>query len=251
MTDPESALVERRRSLVVLVALAVVGLGLLWWLTSRGDDGVASTQDQPSATSQLVAADPLVEPARLPERGTFVDARIQRDGSVKVVQWLRGSSAVSEVELTAHQSDQLTSAPRATGLSVRTSLGKVSLPETTVGTDPVVIDLVRSTLVVRLSYHLSGVALESTSPPGRALIGTVALDAAFQGEEGRSRVQVGGRRILSLACEPQDGGVRDQRPCGEPREGGWSVNLITADLRDHVVAQVDLDQGPARNPDRS
>ncbi len=231
-------------ALIVVVTLAVLG---------RQSGGTASGAAQgPAGDSSLQAGPPPTEPVRLPSRGTFVDARVQPDGTVDVTQWLRGGNAISSVTLSVFDSPQIDvpgADPAATDLQVRTSQGTVVLADPTVGSEPRTIDLVRPSLLVQLDYTLTGVTEEQSSPPGRALIGTVFAGSDFEGDQGRARIQIGGRRIMSLACTAP-GGELALRPCGGPREGGWSVNLQGSNLDDTVTAQVDLNRRAEANPDR-
>ena len=233
---------------VALVVVAALALALVGVLVLRGDsEGTTG----PDGTQLLVPAEGLDEPVRLPEVGSFVDARVQPDGSVAVTQWVRGPRAIDEIEVRALRPLQVPGDPHAVGLEVRTGQGELSLADDGVGVEPRTLALVRPTLLVRLTYVLEGVSAESPSVAGRALVDAVALDVDFAGERGPARVQVGGRRILSLACTPQRAGVRSQRTCGGTREGGWSVNLMAREYDDRVTAQVDLARRAGANPDRA
>ncbi len=252
---PASGLASRVRTQHVLLGLVVIALVVAVALAVLGREtgGTASgVAQRPTSDTSIEPGPPPAEPVRLPGRGTFVDARVQPDGTVDVTQWLRGGNAISELTLAVFDSPQTDvpgAGPQATDVRVRTSQGTVVLPDPTIGTEPRTIDLQRPSLLVQLDYTLTGVTESQSSPPGRALVGTVFLDTAFEGEQGRARVQVGGRRILALACAGPDGGPAD-RPCGGQREGGWSVNLTSGRLDDRVAAQVDLNRRAEANPDR-
>ena len=250
---PETSNPRTQQVLLGLVVIALVVVATLVVLGRQGGGGTASgSAPEPAGDSTLEAGTPPTAPVRLPVRGTFVDARVQPDGTVDVTQWMRGGTAISEITLAVFDSPQIDVAgatPEATDLQVRTSQGTVALADPTIGSEPRTIDLVRPSLLLQLDYTLTDVTEEQSSPPGRALIGTVFLDTAFEGKQGRARIQVGGRRIMSLACV-DPGAELALRSCGGSREGGWSVNLKGNRLDDRVTAQVDLNRRPEANPDR-
>ena len=249
---PRGSNVRTQQILLGLVVLALVVVATLVVLGREDGGSAAGDAQEPAGEVSLVAGPPPTEPVRLPARGAFVDVRVQPDGTVDVTQWLRSGNAISELTLAVFDSPQIDvpgPGPQATDVQVSTSQGTVVLADPTIGAEPRTIDLVRPSLLVQLDYTLTGVTETQSSPPGRALIGTVFLDTAFEGEQGRERVQVGGRRILSLACIDPEAELA-LSPCGGEREGGWSVNLKGGNLDDRVTAQVDLNRRPEANPDR-
>lgn len=231
-------------TVVAVVALALV-VALVVLLRGR-DDEAAPTADEP----ELVAAAPLSAPVRLPGPGAYVDAVVQPDGSVDVTHWLRPAEGVDEVTVAAYPTLQVDGPPSVTDLQVQTSLGRVRLPEEPqIGTDPVPVPLLRSSLLVALTYTLEGVTNAEGTVAGRAFVDAVYADVDYVGEQGATRVQVGGRRIESLACLPDPRTLTGQVVCGAAREGGWAVNFTPRQLDAKVVAQVDLDRAQRRNPD--
>ncbi|VXB47867.1 hypothetical protein [Nocardioides sp. AX2bis] len=234
-----------RTAVVAVVALVLVVV-LVVLLRGGGDDADGPTSDGPT----LVPATPPSAPVRLPDPGAYVDARVQPDGSVDVTHWLRPAQGVDEVTLAAYPTLKADGRPSVTDLQVQTSLGEVRLPEAPrIATDPVTVPLVRSSLLVVLTYTLDGVTDADGTVPGRALVDSVLADVDYPGEDGDTRVQVGGRKIESLACVPDPRAPLSQVVCGAEREGGWAVNLAPRQLDDKVIAQVDLDREQKRNPD--
>lgn len=234
------------RTAVVAVAVLLVVVVLVVLLRGRGDDADAPAADAP----RLVPATPPSAPVRLPDPGAYVDALVQPDGSVEVTHWLRPAEGVDEVTIAAYPTLRADGQPSVTDLQVQTSLGEVQLPEAPrIGTDPVTVPLVRSSLLVVLTYTLDGVTDADGTVPGRALVDSVLADVDYTGEDGDTRVQVGGRTIESLACVADLRSPLTQVVCGAGREGGWAVNLAPRQLDDKVIAQVDLDRKQQRNPD--
>ena len=92
---------------------------------------------------------------------------------------------------------------------------------------------------VVLRYTLDG-AVERTEPPaGRALVRVVAIDVRDAGSTTRSKTAVVGARVLALACTaPRRGAL--PRPCGSGNGTAWSVDLNGPQVREHVMAQLDL-----------
>ncbi len=242
------------RLLVAVLVAAVLG-ALVWWrvLPGRGEPDEAGSPPvvAEQGRAALVASPAPTQPVRLPDPGAFVDARVQPDGTVQVTHWLRAPEAVDEVSLRTYPPLQVPGPTTLTDLEIRTSQGEVRLPDVPeVGVEPVTVPLVRPTLLVRLAYTLRGVTVESGDEPGRALVDSVLADVDLALERGETRVQVGGRRILQLTCVQDGGTVLDVALCGSNREGGWAVNLTPRQKDTKVVAQVELDQRPERNPDR-
>ena len=247
-----SASGDQRRGpsdVVVGIVAVLIALVLIAVLGDREDD--AGVNEEPAAADGpvLVPATPPSAPVRLPDPGAYVDARVQPDGTVEVTHWLRPAEGVDELTLAAYPTLQVSGPPSVTDLGIRTSLGEVQLPdEPEIGTTPVTVPLVRSSLLVVLTYTLRGVTDTDGTEPGRALVGSVYADVDHAAEEGGTRVQIGGRRILSTSCFP-DPSLLTQVACGTPREGGWAVNFSSRQLDQKVLAQVDLDRRQKRNPD--
>ena len=236
---------DERRALVALgvaVAVLVVGIvvGLMLLTQGDGDEGPTPVAAEDGSAELLPGRGPQA-PVLLPDPGAYVEAVVQPDGSVEVTHWLRPAEGVDALTVRAYPTSQVPGPASVTDLAVRTGLGEVRLSEPfTSGTTPGTVPLVRSSLLVELTYTLDGVTDVNGSVAGRALVDSVLADVDYEAEQGETRVELRGRRILQLACSPEDGGVADQRSCGAPREGGWVANLAPRQLDDKVLAQVDL-----------
>lgn len=232
---------------VVVLALALLVAVFMIWVSDSG----AVRETSASESTTIEAGTPLVEPVQLPPHGAYVDSRVQSDGTVEVTQYLRGTQAISELTVSVFDSAQVDQggSPQAVDLQVRTTQGRVVVPDPTVGSEPRRIDLVRPTLLVQLDYTLTNVTAEQSSPPGRALVGTVAMDVDFDGREGQDQIAVGGRFIWQLACTSPENDLA-VLPCGAERRDGWSVRLESGTAASHVVTVVQLDQASDGTPDR-
>lgn len=241
-----------RRPRVLAAVLALVAVAVVALVLVRGGGDGDGGGDVVAARDgvELVPGGLDEQPSRLPDRGAFVDAAVQDDGSVQVTHWLRASEGIDEVEIAAFPALQVPGPAVVTDLEVRTSQGLVRLPETPdVGTEALTVPLVRPSLLVRLTYTLQGVTrADDSSDVGRAVVDSTFADVDYPGERGSLRVQLGGRRILGSSCFPEDGDVGAQRVCGNDREGGWAVNLSPEQSEEKVLAQVDLDQAAPETP---
>lgn len=236
-----AGLVRPAVSVLAVLALAVAGLLVVRELGLGGQaDG---------ARSALVPAAPLSAPRVLAPQGSLVRAEVRPDGRVTVTHWIRSRRTMRAITLTPAASTQVDGPGGAAELEVRTTSGELRLDDQEVGSEPRTIDLGRPSTLILLEYTLDGVVQTSDSMPGRALVGSVALDAAPDtgrreaptGPDPRAKFRVLASDVLSLACAPPGAEPADLRPCGTPLEPGrWTVTLAGADLDDRVTAQVDL-----------
>ncbi len=244
---------DRRAKVVLWSAVLVLGVGLVVGLTlvthDLGDDGPTAISAA-DGSAELLPREALQAPERLPDPGAYVEAVVEPDGSVEVTHWLRPTEGISELTVRAYPTRQVAGPSSVTDLAVRTGRGEVQLTEPfTAGADPRTVTLVRSSRLIELSYTVDGVTDDEGSVVGRALVDSVLADVDHAAELGRTRVELGGREILQLACFPEDGSVADQRSCGTLSDGAWSVDLTSGQLDDKVLAQVDLDHAQSVEPD--
>ncbi len=185
---------------------------------------------------------PLVAPRALPDEGSLVQSDVRSDGSIAVTQWIRTSTDIDEVALSAATPAGGAGTPEAVDGRLVGSDGTILADDITVDTAAVRIRFDEPTRLVRATYVLRGAVDASGTVDGRLRASIVSLDLDFAAEAGPTVVVVSGHdgEVLNLACANARSGVALLRPCGAPDGARWRVRLPAADREDRVTAQVDV-----------
>ncbi len=215
----------------------VVAIGVLLVATVGLFEYAGRTPDVPAP---VVETRFLTPPAELPTTGSYIESRVQADGTVQVRQWIRTSGTLSRISLSAPDPDSRAGGPGASKVVVAGD-GLVVSRRATVDTVDRSFYFSSPAQLVYLSYELSGAVQRSSSAAGRALAQLTALKVDYRSEQAPTVVRVIAPDVLSLACTPTtNAGTGSPRPCGEPGQGSWQVVLEGADRNDSVSAQVNL-----------
>jgi cellulose synthase (UDP-forming) len=194
--------------------------------------GTDPSGGSPSAGTRPLAAEP---PPGASRPGTYVETRVTSAGTVRVEQWVRSDRPLSGIDLTLPEIPRGEEAVRATDVQIAADRVPVDAPGTLEDARRR-IDFPGPADVVHVRYTLHGVVERSPSAPGRALVRAVALEVTPT--TGPARLRLSGPEVLSAACATGDSSA--PRPCGQPAEGGWTVDLDGAERDDAVMAQVNL-----------
>ena len=225
----------RRQPSVARVGVAFVVLLLM---TAVAALGVRLLQQQSSDSGSLSSSRRWSPPVALPAGTAYTKSTVLPSGRLRVKHWIHTRGFVYDVRLHI---------PKVSGLAP----GTLSVHRIVAIADGLQVYAPRSmsggaaTLYTRgaerifLRYVLDG-AVEHTEPPaGRALARVVALDVRDGHSTTKSQTAVAGARVLSLACTAP-GRYALPLPCGTPDGSEWSVALTTPNLREQVMAQLDL-----------
>lgn len=231
---------ERRRRwavpLAALVTLLLVGLAVFVGLWRSGEPA-----DAPAAGASPTALTPT--PA-LRGVGSFTQARVRADGTVRVSQWLQAERPFTSVRLrlpAGTGDDPAGTSVFATELRV---VPDGDAPENVnariTGLSPRSFYFAPSTLV-HLTYRLHNAVQISPENPDRAFVRVTALDVRNSFSTGPRTVRVVGGDVLAMGCTTiTPSGAPNPRSCGAPRGKGWQVELTDAQTDDVVTAQIDL-----------
>jgi len=215
----------RSFGLLLVAALAIVGAVLL-------------EARQPSAQRQPSVAPPTVRPApteakgpgggtflyvdpppQAPPGGTYVRATVRPDGTIAVREWIDSARVLDRVALAASQPE------KPTGLiasNVRIAADLFTVTEGAVVTDrPSTFRFHAPAFRVHLAYVLRGAVVRVPASRQRAVAWPTALQVAYAGRGGPTKIDLGGTQVLSMRCGPGPG--RRTRPCGDRTPDGWTV----------------------------
>lgn len=179
-------------------------------------------------------------PAAAPSTGTYVLTRVLPNGDLQVSQWIRVTTPLSGIEVSAPLMEGSTTKVFATDVVVSADRTVVTGDRTVTGGTSV-YGFVDPARTVRLRYVLHGTVTRSPSVKGRALAGATSLVVRYSaGTSDVSKVRITGARVLTAACRDSGDEQAEPTPCGSPTGRGWTVQLRAGQLRDVVMAQLDL-----------
>ena len=230
-----------RRPIQPMTALGVALVAILIcvdaaiWFTRAEDDAAASPERQRADASQRKAPQAPGSHVRSkvkPGERLVTDHYLVPEDPVRsVVLSVREATgyadmeaAVSRLELSADGRSVDVDDPKLRGATSQT------------------ITLRKPASTIELRYVTRGVVIPSVpSTAGRALTLANPLVADVEAPAGEAVVELGGTKVLSMACSP---GRRLAEPCGRSdKNGGWRVKLSGRDADSAVVAQVNTPSG--------
>jgi len=211
--------------LVVVVVVLLLVLPAAFWVMDYG--GL-----NPFATTSPSTDQP---PSALAGPGSYVDARVQPGGTVRVTQWVRSTDGLRAVSLVAQPRSGRDAA--ATGLRLRAGGRPVAGPSS-VGHDVVGYRWRTSARVVRLTYTLGGVVDETRTTARRTVLASTFLAVRYPGKSGPTVVRVSGAGVRGVSCAPVTG-AGTPAPCGrQVTSADWQVVLKGADRSHRVLTRL-------------
>ena len=211
--------------LLVVVLILLVALPVAFWFMDYG--GL-----NPFAAESAGAAQP---PAALPGKGSYVDARVQPGGTVRVTQWVRPPSRLRSVDVKA----QARSGPDAAASGLRlTADGRPVAGPSDVGHVIATFQWRRPARMLRLTYTLDHVVSPKRTTARLTVLASTFLAVRYPDRTGPTVVRVSGAGMEGIACAPVLGHA-PPAPCGRQVTGAaWQVSLTGADFTHRVLARV-------------
>lgn len=219
-----------------ILGLGVVAIVAAVMLGDRRDAPTPAVVNEGAAPREIPAP-----PTDVPEIGMYVDSEVDATQDVWVAHWIRTTTPIAKLKLTAADPDGLPGGVVARKVVV-VGADVVLARRAEVGTKQQTLTLKKPATEIYVTYRLTGGVEAGGTVPGRVLARSVALDVDYRGRAGpvARHVSAAGE-VLNVACLPRNERNRAPRPCGRSAADGWLVELRGKDRDDRLLVQIAMD----------